>query len=408
LSSYQFVVHTLEVILKVVERCNIACDYCYYFSMGDATALGRPATMGLMQAVQIADWLAEGCRAVGVQRLLVCFHGGEPMMMGKRKFDDICELFRSKLKAVPQLCFSIQTNGTLIDDEWISSLDRYGVHVGVSIDGAAEAHDRHRRGHKGESTFEKTANGLSRLIKAASAGAPHIGPSTISVLDARNDYSATYRYLRAQGIGQMNFLLPDRNRDQKVEADDLPERYGKAMLDIFTAWMTEDDPSVRVRFIDDALRSFSLNGRAVEPNRPPSVDGERSQDNSQEGFARQVIIAYSDATVGISDSYIPALGWFQQMPRRRVGDVSMLDYLRDGVFAEIERLVTTLSKTCQSCGWKRLCRGGDIENRYSSVNGFDNPSAYCEGYKLFFSGMHELLLANGYPAPEALRALASA
>lgn len=140
----QLSVDRLQVVFKIVERCNINCTYCYYFNMGDSSALERPPVVSVDSATQIASWLTDGCRELQVQQVAISFHGGEPMMLNPNKFAAICNSFTERLHPIVGLSFNIQTNGTILTDEWLSALCTHRVHVGVSIDGDRAANDRFR------------------------------------------------------------------------------------------------------------------------------------------------------------------------------------------------------------------------------------------------------------------------
>lgn len=390
----------LQVVFKVAERCNINCTYCYYFNMGDRTAFDRPSTVSAESADRLACWLADGCRALQVKTLSLSFHGGEPMLLAPKTFAAICRSFRDRLCSVVNLSFNIQTNGTILSEEWISLFREYRVHVGVSIDGDRTAHDRYRLDHRGKSTFDKSEANLRWLVSAAGEGSEYLGPGTISVLDCRNDYKAIYEYLRGLGIRRMSFLLPDRNFDEGFgNSAESARGYGESLSQIFEAWMTEDDPGIHVRFVSDLLQDFQLRKEEAPDSggpRPSSLAGEKK-------WRTQVLIAHSDGTVTVSDSYIPALGWYRKTPAHSIHSSTMSEFLRDAVFDEIEDATRSLCATCQECEWKRICRGGDLENRFSRKNGFDNPSVYCDGYQVFFRQVCDLLVANGYPAEHIRR-----
>jgi uncharacterized protein len=194
----------------------------------------------------------------------------------------------------------------------------------------------------------------------------------------------------------MSFLLPDRSFDDGFTSnEESPLRYGESLFQIFEAWMTEDDPRIYVRFISELLQNFQVQeGNALGQ----SDDQSLSESLPTKKWATQVVIVHSDGSVGVSDSYIPALEWFSCTPRCSIYDSSLREFLMSDIFDEIERASVTLSAKCEGCEWKRLCRGGDLENRYSNKNGFDNPSVYCEGYQWFLQKATDLLVQNGYPA----------
>lgn len=383
----------LQIVYKVAERCNINCSYCYYFNMGDSSALERPAKVDVAGAVALADWLARGCAELRIPRVLLAFHGGEPMLVGPRRMDEICGAIRQRLEPDVEVQFSMQTNGTILSREWLQVLRRHGIGVGVSIDGRRADHDRHRLGHRGESTFDRTEATIRALVAAAD-GDRRLLPSTISVLHHEVDYDATYRYLRGLGVRSMSFLLPDRSRDDtEFAASGVAARYGAGMAQLLAAWLAEDDPSVSVRFIDEALRHLKAGNTRRGSRRRKDV---------------QILIARSDGTVVADDSYTPALEWYARSPVAAIADTSLREVLSHPIFGAIEEQMQRLPTECSDCEWRVACRGGDLENRYSHAKGFDNPSIYCDAYKTFYTQLCDLLVRNGYPADELHRRLEAA
>jgi uncharacterized protein len=326
------------------------------------------------------------------------------MMLKPDKFSAVCSSFTDRLGQMVDVYFNIQTNGTILTDKWLAALCKHQVNVGVSIDGARAAHDRYRLDRQGRSTFEKTERNLKTLVSISNESAEYIGPSTIYVLDYRNDYTDVYKYLRGLGVRRMSFLLPDRSFDDIFSSSEESARsYGESLFQIFNAWMAEDDPGVYVRFISDMLQNFQLREKDALGQ---STDQRAADSSAKKQRKTQVLIVHSDASVSVSDSYIPALSWYRMTPRCSIHDTTLREFLMNDIFDEIERVTVSLSEKCQGCEWKRICRGGDLENRYSKKNGFDNPSVYCDGYKKLFKNVCDLLIENGYPSDYIKRALA--
>jgi uncharacterized protein len=378
-------IEALQIVYKVAERCNINCTYCYYFNMGEATPLTRPKLASLEITEQLAHWVAQGCAELRIPRAKISFHGGEPTLMGADAFGDACRRLRAIIEPVAHVSLSIQTNGTLLDDRWIDKFIEYAVGVGVSIDGPQAANDRFRLDHQGRSSFHRTENAIRRLAEAESRGGPR--PTTISVLHCDNDCRSIYRYLRGLGVRELNFLLPDRNADDvEFLASGSAADYGVCLADIFLEWLEEDDPDVHIKFIDQMLSHFRRD------TRPGQVFRHRKKTN-------QVVIARSDGTVAIDDTFIPALDWYTHTPVYSTARNTLREFLAHPIFGEIETAINnTLPTGCAECRWQHACRGGDLENRFSSRRGFDNPSVYCDAYKILYDTVCATLIRSGYPA----------
>ena len=375
------------MIYKIAERCNINCSYCYYFNMGEKTPMGRPAYASPAVTDALAQWIAHGCQELRIPRVRLSFHGGEPALIGADAFDQACRLLRAAIEPVATLALSIQTNGMFVDERWIERFIEHRVAVGVSIDGTHADNDRFRLDRRGRSTFRKTEQAIRRLVEAYDRGASL--PSTISVLHHENDYRAIYRYLRGLGVRELGFLLPDRDaNDAAFIASGAAAAYGACLADIFREWLAEDNPQVRIKFIDRMLVHFR---RGVTP-------GEMFKRPRK---SNQVVIARSDGTVAVDDTYIPALAWYQNTPVYSVTEHSLGEFLADPIFNDIERISASLPTGCRDCRWREVCRGGDIENRFSDASGFDHPSAYCDAYKVLYQAACDELTANGYP-PELI------
>src|SRR5689334_4370431 len=115
---------SLLVLLKVAERCNINCSYCYFFQHADQTYRDRSARMSDETARAIAPYLRRAGATDNrrdhehVSNMHVVFHGGEPLLLSKRTFDTLCGDLRTQLTNMARLTLSVQTNGIAVDDDW--------------------------------------------------------------------------------------------------------------------------------------------------------------------------------------------------------------------------------------------------------------------------------------------------
>lgn len=377
-------IDTLQVVFKIAERCNINCSYCYYFNMGETSPKSRPPLVSLETAKNLADWIVDGCRSQQIPNVSVAFHGGEPMMIRARTFRSICSMMRETIEPVARLSFTIQTNGTILTDEWLDVFSEHDVHVGVSIDGTRTANDRYRLDHKGRSTFDKIEANIRRLVEWNN-GQPRRGPSIIAVMDWRNDYREIYHYLRSLGVVQMNFLLPDRPFDDDLASGETLAAYGHAFADIFSAWMEEDNQDVIIRQFREPLNALQAKPKGMKIHHPQY----------------QIVVAQSDGTIAINDSLIPALEWYNHHHDYDVLKFSLEDFLASDDHQNLKSATSQCPEECSNCKWLGLCRAGDVESRFSSENGFNNPSFYCKSYKTFYDAMCQMLVQNGFP-PERL------
>ncbi|MEW9824173.1 MAG: radical SAM protein [Candidatus Symbiodolus clandestinus] len=156
----------LEIILKISERCNINCTYCYVFNMGSSLAADSPPIISIDNVIALKGFLERSAAENDIDVIQVDFHGGEPLMMKKNRFDQMCEILLHGNYGNSRLALALQTNGILVDEEWIALFEKHKVHASISIDGPKHINDRHRLDRKEKSTYEGTVNGL-RLLQNA-------------------------------------------------------------------------------------------------------------------------------------------------------------------------------------------------------------------------------------------------
>lgn len=368
-------VRSLDVVLKVSERCNLNCDYCYFFNAGDDSYKDHAAFIANETVALILRRLREFSLHRELEQVAVHLHGGEPLLMPKKRFDHICNEIRSILAPIVDLSITVQTNGTLIDRDWIEIFNRHGVMVGVSLDGTKDHNDARRLDHRGRSSYETTIRGLALCRE-------HLDqpPGVLTVVGEDFDAREIYLHFR-QGlrIDNLDFLLPDWNHDNfNGEA----EAYGDFLIKVFDM-MVEDDTPVRVRIIDHFLAS---------------IYGQRNFLFGSGGADPEYLLLTisSDGGVGPDDTLRSTKFW-NGHNYRALADSSIEEILEDPVFHELEHAMKTPAAACSNCCWRKVCGGGQSVHRYSTSNGFDNPSVYCQGLDKFYTHVVKHLTLHGEP-----------
>ena len=385
----------VQVIYKVVERCNLTCSYCYYFYAGDQSYKTKPAVTKANVAANIAGFLSKGIEELALESVWIAFHGGEPFLLKPSTLDEICSTFRRELGDKCKLILSAQTNGTHLSQALLDVIDRHDIMVCVSVDGPREAHDRERKDHRGRGSYDIVSKNFKTL--AALAKKKERPPvETLAVLDARNgSYLNFMDELNADlGVDMFNFLLPDCCHDDGIPGGFSAKDYGKILCEIVDAWDTSR--KYYVREIANILRRFKL--AKLRDTSASDAAPTSCSDGQTRRRRNQILTVRSDGEVQIDDTFIPASEWRNSAPKVPVQDISLKNYLELPVFDQIDEIYRATPNACKSCVWRNICNGGDIENRYSTSRGFDNPSVYCDGLKMFYRRMIKFLRVNGYPA----------
>ena len=366
---------TLDVVLKITERCNLDCDYCYFFNAGDDSYTHHAAIISDDTVALLVERLKQFSLVCELQRIEVYLHGGEPLLMPKDRLDSICSQLKSNLEPVVDLSISIQTNGVLIDREWIDIFNKHGVSVGVSLDGTKKHNDVHRFDHRGRSSYQATVRGL-RLCQEHL----HRPPAILSVVDENHDAGEIYEHFRSDlNLRHFDFLLPDLNHDN---FDGDSEAYGNFLIEIFDL-MANDEELVSVRFIDHFLAS---------------IYGEKNfLFGTRKGDPEYLLITVSsDGGVGPDDTLRSTNYWSGYQYKDLRGS-SIAEIIQDPVFQEYEYFNQTPASACSECCWRDICGSGQPVHRYSTSQGFNNPSVYCKGLDKFYTHVLRHLALHGEP-----------
>jgi uncharacterized protein len=349
-------------VLKIHARCNLRCDYCYVYTMADQSWRSRPRVMSRATIDAIARRIADHAVSHGLPSVDVVLHGGEPLLAGPALITYAVRTIRGALPAGLRADFSVQTNGMLLDQQFLELFSSLDVGVGLSLDGDAAMHDRHRRHPDGRGSYPMAAAAAARL-----ADFPRLFSGILSVLDLRNDPVGAYESLLKFAPPVIDFLLPHGNWSAPppgLRPGKTP--YADWLIQVFDRWHRAPEKETSVRLFDEII-GLLLGGAS-----------------STEGIGLSpvaVAVIESDGAIERSDllkAAYPAAG----ATGLNVAD-HPLDLAVPGHCAPLPSGLAALAAECRACPVVRICGGGLLAHRYRADNGFDNPSVYCgDLYKL--------------------------
>ncbi|MCX4785436.1 FxsB family radical SAM/SPASM domain protein [Streptomyces sp. NBC_01221] len=363
-------------ILKVANRCNIDCDYCYVFNSKDQAWRRLPARMSVDLARATARRIGEHVTAHNLRTVHVVLHGGEPLLAGPRHMADLLSAVREGVPAATAIHFELQTNGTLLTEPWLDLFDQYEVVVGVSLDGPPDANDRHRLTHASRSSTGSAVRGVELLRSR-----PHLFAGLLAVVDLANDPVEVHDYLAAFGPPTIDFGLPHGTHDEPPRRNDpaVPE-YGQWMSRVYDAWLARPEYQHSVRMLEDIVALSSGVRGSVESLglAPPSS-----------------IVIESDGTVEGVDtlrSVEEGASWLG----RDVFSRSFDDVLRHPKLLHRQYGRAALAEKCQSCPLVEVCGGGYLPHRFSTSHGYRNPSVYCADLEYLIRHVQDSLQQHGW------------
>lgn len=382
----------LLVNLKIVERCNLNCTYCYFFNSEDQSYQSHPKHLSKEWVLRIAKFLKKGCEELNVSELNIIFHGGEPLIYPKAKFDWMCSLFTQTFPSNVSLYFSLQTNGVLIDEKWAELLLKHEVGVGISIDGPEIYNDKYRVDHKNSGSYKRVISGLKTLKTGLKAKSNSVG--ALCVINPEFSAKVIYEHLSKDlNLKSFDFIIPDYNHDNPPPFS--VEEYGLYLINLFNSWVHDDvsDEDLDLRIMSSSVgRFFGFSSLLYGTGKVACNQ------------LLPLITISSNGDLGPLDELRTTDPAFREN-RKNINDISLKEYLDLDIFNQVTRATESLPVQCSECCWSEICEGGGLVNRYSSKNKFDNPSIYCEGLKMFYSHVAKYLLEHGFPLEEMKRNL---
>jgi len=339
--------------------CNLDCSYCYY------TMKPRelyPGTKKFMMSGEVLERYTQQYLAAMPTRCEFGWQGGEPTLAGLEFFRKAIDLQKQYGRDGQIVANALQTNGTLLDDEWCEFLRESRFLVGISLDGPPQWHDHFRRDHRGEPSFHRAWAGVELLRKHQveynvlvtlnSVNAPHAGD--------------IYRYFVNRGVEYLQFI-PILERDESGRVLDFsckPDQFGRFLLDVFEQWATRDIGKVSERFIDNLLHKF--------------IYDKASMCCYADRCANAHILEFN------GDLY--ACDHFVYKPWL-IGNIMtrpLAELVTDPKLDEFAAMKTEVPRKCRDCEFFEFCKGGCPKHHMPIGTDPDRTNWFCDGYKMFF------------------------
>lgn len=357
------------VVIKTIRACNLRCPYCYYIN-ADTTAYGLTIGHECIEAFY-EKFSQYGSGSGGIDFI---WHGGEPLLLGKQRFTAYLELQRDFFSP-GQVRNSIQTNGTLLDSDWLDLFQRYDVSIGVSLDGPQAVHDLNRPTVAGQGSFAQVMRGI-QLLKQR-----EVPVHVLHCIGPDLEGAEAVAFMEGLEVDGCDFLLPmsnhplSRRRVLEIRAragsSGTEEDYvGEFLASAFSRWV-RTDCSLRVRLFEDLIRCALGVGNGFPYSGP-----------SEEVLADFVLLE-TDGSLCMDVE-------FGEIDRYRLGKEyrTGLNILHEGttlemVEAEIRRRVRSkslakLPDECQPCLVRSVCRASHPASRYDDFDGsFNHRSVHC-------------------------------
>ena len=366
----------LYVMLKPAgAHCNLACKYCYYL---EKNKLYPTAQRHLMSDEMLEQFTREYIEAQTMNQVLFTWHGGEPLLRSIDFYRKALSL-QQKYAGGRRIDNVIQTNGTLLTDEWCEFFAQNHWLVGISIDGPQPDHDHYRLTAAGKPSWKKVMQGIKLLKKHG------VEWNAMAVVNAYNVNHPLefYRFFKENGCQFLQFTpiverltrhedgrtlasLADKDEISLSEASVAPEQWGYFLCAIFDEWVRKDVGKIFVEIFDCTL----ANWMGISPGICAY-----SKECGHAGVMEHNGDVYS------CDHFV-----FPEYKLGNIRDHSLIDMLYGEQQQEFSRLKhRSLPRQCKECDMEFACHGECPKNRFTKDKYGDSGLNYlCPGYYHYY------------------------
>jgi len=339
-------------------RCNLACRYCYYLEKEKL----YPNRMHVMSDDLLETFTQQYIEAQTTPEVLFTWHGGETLLRPLSFYQRALEL-QQRYAGGRQIDNCLQTNGTLLTDEWCAFFKEHHFLIGISIDGPQELHDHYRKTRNGQPSWERVMKGI-RLLQQH-----EVDWNAMAVVNRLNaDHPKEfYRFFKAIGCQYLQFTpIVERENGQVTDFSVTPEQWGHFLCSLYDEWVKEDVGEIFVQTFDATLANWA----GVTPGVCSLSD----------------MCGHATAMEFNGDLYSCDHFVF---PEYKLGNIRQQS-LTSMMYGEQQkrfgqRKMEALPRQCKACRFLFACHGECPKNRFvNDCHGEPGLNYLCQGYQQFF------------------------
>ena len=367
--------HPMYIMVKPVgSACNLRCDYCYYLEKQHLYANeGRQ----MLSDELLERFIREYIESQTTPEVLFTWHGGEPLVRPLAFYEKVVRL-QQRYARGRRIANSLQTNGTLINDDWARFFHDQGWLIGVSLDGPEAYHDAFRRTRGGGPSFRNVIRGIDILDRHA------VEWNALAVANRLNgDHPLSFyrffknigcRYIQVTPVVERLAHHDDgRQLASLVDEGQLapfsirPKQWGNFLCTIFDEWVRHDVSMFFINIFDATLANWV----GVAPGLCTMAK-----------HCGHAGVMEHNGDVYSCDHFV--------FPEYKLGNIHEQS-LVEMMYSERQRRfgrakADSLPTQCRECQWLNACHGECPRNRFiRTANGEPGLNYLCEGYRQYFS-----------------------
>lgn len=356
---------SMNVIIRVSDRCNQDCSYCYVDR--DARLLSK-ISLG-MEAFHSLYSIVLGSGLYDCVTFV--WHGGEPTLMGAEYLDKVIGLQHKYLQKHQTIQNSIQTNATIITPEIVGVLAKHQVQVGVSLDAPPEVNNELRTFWNGKPTLARILSDIKALRDGG------LDPGAICVLTKKNYTKSVEIYAFFKQI-EMSYQYNPMYSDEGVcqtSTEQLAitsEQYAQTLIETYNLYFNDPNPNIDVTDIQHIIGSMMAGC---------------SQNCLYSGKCEEFMGILPNGDIYLCDLFYK--------PEQKIGNLSTLtaeQLINSPVLVNIaSRPANLMLGECRGCEWWNICRGGCSSKSRAIFGDAMRKDPYCETRKMLFSHVKKTL-----------------
>lgn len=345
----------LSLMIKPASSlCNLSCEYCFY---RDVSEHREHLGFGTMAKETAETLIRKALEFANGEPAAFAFQGGEPTLAGYDYFEYFVETVKKYNVKNSRVFYSIQTNGTMIDDKWASFFAKNGFLVGLSLDGDYIG-NKFRKKPSGTNSYYQIINAAECLKRNG---------AEFNILTVLTGYCAEnaeriYKYFRSKGFRYLQFIpcLRPFGSNEESELYMTTEQYADFLIKVFNLYVKDyvRHQYISVRQFDNWVRMFL---------------GQQTEQCGMMGHCSHQFVSESNGNIYPCDFYCTdeyLLGNINETDFQTMADSKTA---KDFICESLE-----IPDKCKVCKVYPMCRAGGCKRTQQSAD-------YCEAYKKFFT-----------------------